>query len=129
MAEYQDSYETLRTFIPDDAPVHGVAENEYIFTDEQLEQFLVVAKGSVLRATAYANYALASSEALISKVIKTQDLSTDGAKVAEALIAKGDAMMKRADKEEEDDNFAFFQMIDFPVGDGRPELTEPYWRW
>lgn len=124
---YEESYDVLRTLIPDDAQVFGEQENEYMFADVQLEHFLGVGKGNVLRAAAYANYAIASSEAMISKVIGTQDLRTDGAKVAEALIAKGDALMKQADREAEEESFAYFSIIDFPVSNRRPELTEHLW--
>ena len=115
----------LRTLIPDDAAVFGPLGNEYMFSDEQLGHFLEVAGGSILRATALATYAIASSEALISKVIKTQDLATDGAKVAQALIAKADSLMAAAAAE---DQTSYFEIIDYGWDAHGPELTEDVWR-
>lgn len=118
----------LRTLIPDDAAVFGPAEDQYMFSDDQLGHFYKVGNGSPLRAAALANYALASSEALISKVIKTQDLATDGAKVAQALITKADALMKQADNADASADNAYFEIIDYGWGDYSPELTEGTWR-
>lgn len=119
------SVEILRTMIPDDASVFGDNEDEYLFRDEQLEQFLTVAKGSVLRATAYAVLAIATSEALISKVIQTQDLKTDGAKVAQALQEKANLLFRQADDEDANDSFDYIDIVPFSGwGFGRIELTE-----
>jgi hypothetical protein len=55
----------------------------------------------IRRAAADAVDALATSEALISKVIKTEDLQTDGAKLANALIQRAIQLRRQADKEED----------------------------
>lgn len=128
MTPTTDEIAVLRTLIPDDADVFGPGENEYMFSDDQIGHFFMVGQGNLLRAAAFANYALASSEALISKVIKTQDLATDGAKVAQALIAKADALMKQADNADAAADDAYFEIIDFGWGDYSPELTEGPWR-
>lgn len=57
---------------------------------------------SVRRAAAEALDAIAISETLIGKVISTQDLSTDGPKVAASLRAQADRFRVRADDEEYD---------------------------
>ena len=119
------SVEALRNMIPDDAEVFGPGENEYMFTDAQLESYLSIANGNILRATAYAVLAIATSEALISKVIQTQDLKTDGAKVAEALRGKAELLFKQADNAETGALFDYFEIVDFPGWDtGKIELTE-----
>jgi len=117
----------VRTLIPDTDMVFGDASNEYLFADQQITNFLTVGKGNVLRAAAYANYAIATSEVLISKKIRTQDLQTDGAVIAAQLIAKGKELMAQAAKE---DALAAidtsWRIINFGDGWGssRPELTE-----
>lgn len=116
----------IRSLIPDDAAVFGPMENEYMFTDTQIGHYYLAGGGNPVRAAAFAVYAIAVSEALISKVIKTQDLSTDGAKVAMALIAKGDALLKAADAADANSANDAFEIIDFGWG-GRPELTERVW--
>lgn len=119
--------ELVRVLIPDTDAVFGENGDEYMMSDEQIDAFLTVAGGSVLRAAGLACVAVASSEAIISKIIKTQDLSTNGAQIADALRENGKVLLARADKEEQDSDFAFFQVIDYPVGHYRPELTERPW--
>lgn len=68
-----------------------------LFTDDQVQGFLDVEGGSVKRAAAQALDTMASSEVLVSKVIKSQDLSTDGAKVADALRRHAAVLRTQAD--------------------------------
>lgn len=121
-----DDIRVTRTLIPDTEAVFGVSEDETMFSDTEIADFLTAGRGSTLRAAALANYAIASSEALISKKIGTQDLQTDGAAVADSLIKKGDALIKMAATTDAAANADFFQIIDY--GEGwyleRPELTE-----
>lgn len=109
----------FRTIVPDDAAVYGVNGDEYMFTDTQIDAFYTIGGGSHLRAAAYANYAIATSEAIISKKIVTEDLETDGAAIATALIKKGDALMAQADKENWDTFMLVPNSRNIP-----PELTE-----
>lgn len=67
----------VRTLIADDT-------EPCLFTTEQLGEFVLRA-GSTLLGAAMALDVIASSEALLSKKITTQDLSTDGPAVAESL--------------------------------------------
>lgn len=121
--------EYLRDQIPDNDAVFGESENEYLFSDATLDGYLVRARGSILRAAGYANLAIASSEAMISKVIRTQDLTTNGAAVADALRQVAKELFALADQEDaaaaraEND---FFYIIDYKQGwtHDRPELTE-----
>lgn len=112
----------VRALIPD---TEAAFDGETMFSNEDIETYLEVAGGSVLRAAAYAVYAIATSEALISKIIRTQDLSTNGAGVAEALHKKAEALAKRADAEEASGD-VYYNIVDFGW-DERPELTE--WNW
>jgi hypothetical protein len=115
--------EMMRVLIPD---VEQIYEGETLFADTDLDNFLSVAGGNVLRGAAYAILAIANSEALISKVIKTQDLSTDGAKVAEALRKNAEVLFARADAEALLAD-SFYIAIHDPYGPYPPELTE--WNW
>ena len=85
-----------------------------IFEDEELTQFLNLNQESVKRAAADALDTIASSEALLSKKITTQDRSTDGPAVADALRRHAEALRRQAQEEEAEgeDSFAFV----FPVG-------------
>lgn len=90
-----------------------------ILDDPQVEGYLAINAGNVRRAAADALDAIADSETLVSKVIKTQDLSTDGAKTADSLRKHADRLRAQA----EDDDFVF-DVIDYQPYPWGPELTE-----
>jgi len=69
-----------------------------LFTDAQIGTFLDMAGGRVKRAAALALETIATSEVLISKVIRTTDLQTDGAKVAAELRARAKALREEDDE-------------------------------
>lgn len=115
----------IRTLIPDKEQVF---EGDYLFSIEDIADFYTVAGGSALRAAAFAKIAIGDSEALISKVIKTQDLSTNGAQVAEAFRKSAETLLKRADEEDFVKNGFYSNIVDLNNWElSRPELTE--WNW
>lgn len=118
--------EKVRVLIPD---LEAIYEGTTLFEDSEIQIYLEVAGNSVLRAAGFAVLAIANSEALISKVIRTQDLQTDGAKVAEALGKQADRLFARADVEDNLSNGYFIDIIDYSDGwaTADPELTE--WNW
>lgn len=118
-----------RALIPDTELVFGSASDETMFSDTEIGYFILAGGGSVLRGAALANMAIATSEALISKKIKTQDLQTDGPAVADSLIKKANILFARADKEDQAELDSYFDIIDYSEGWGNypPELTE--WNW
>lgn len=79
-----------------------------LLSDDQLETLLTHFKGSTNRASARALRIIAASEVLVSKAIRTQDLSTDGAKVADALRRLAEDFDAEADAEEADDDGALW---------------------
>ena len=115
----------MRVLIPDNEQIF---DGDYLFSDNDLNAYLEVANNSVLRAASYAVLAIANSEAIISKIIKTQDLSTNGAAVADALRLTAKQLADRADKEDELAGEFYLNVVDYGVGQNRPELTEwNYW--
>lgn len=60
-------------------------EDNLVFSDAEISAFLALEGASVRLAAAQALDTIASNEVMVSKVIRTQDLATDGAKVADAL--------------------------------------------
>lgn len=96
---------------------------EQLFTDPQLQAFLTMAADSVNRAAAKALRTIAASELLVSKVIKTQDVSTDGAKVSAELRALAAELQAEADAAEADDS-EFFEFV--PFGDTSYNEGEEY---
>ena len=94
-----------------------------LFTDDQLRTYLSLNGDNVRRAAADALEAIAVSEVLVSKKIRTQDLSTDGP----AVSAERRALAKqlRAQADADDDAQAWFGFdVAWPT-DGRrpPELA------
>lgn len=110
----------VRALIPDQEQVDFSGEGvpEYIFSDASIQAFLSVSRGRgsarIRRAAAAGMRALAVSEGLIQKVIRTEDLQTDGAKLANALLLAARQSEEEADRdeEEEDDRYAF-AIVDF----------------
>lgn len=98
----------VRALLPDVEQVDFSGEGvpEYLFSDAHLNALLAAARGRgrsrIYRAAAMGLRAIAVSEGLIAKVIKTEDLQTDGAKLATALMAGAKAWEDQADKDDED---------------------------
>lgn len=113
----------VRALIPDTEPVF---DGETLFSDPEIQTYLDIAAGNVLRAAAYAMIAIANSEAMINKVIKTQDLSTDGSKVADSIRGAANTLMKRADDIERQEA-SYLAIVDYGGWYDNPELTE--WNW
>ncbi len=67
-----------------------------LFTDAEITAFLTL-EGGTKRAASQALDTLASNEVMVSKVIKTLDLATDGAKVAAELRARAAVLRSQAD--------------------------------
>lgn len=75
-------------------------EANLLLTDEQVTALLGLEGDNVKRAAAAALETIARSEALISKKITTQDLSTDGPAVAKALLDSATALRGQADSDD-----------------------------
>lgn len=100
------SVRRVRLLISDTDPANR------IFRVDQIQDFLDLEGGTVKLAAASALEVVARSEALISKVIKTQDLSTDGAKVAAELRASA-AELRRQVITAEGEADTGFDVLDF----------------
>ena len=96
-----------------------------LFTTLQIQAFLDLNADAVRLAAADALDTIATSELLVSKVIKTQDLATDGAKVAAELRARAKQLRDQvaATATAAADGF-FFDSVDPFGGAGVPELSE-----
>lgn len=93
-------------------------------TDTQIEGYLTLNDGHIRRGAADALDAIATSEVLVSKVIRSQDLQTDGAKVADALRKHADRLRDQADADDERDGWFGFDVVYPPTGRTHPEATE-----
>ena len=117
----------VRTLITDDGE-----SSQRLFSDAQLVNLIAHSRWSPLLGAAQALDIIASSEALLSKKITTQDLTTDGPAVAEALRAHAAALRKQyADEKAEVDDEADWgvEVVSMSQRPHRPEATEPRWPW
>ena len=64
----------------------------FLFREVEIDRFLGIEDGDVKLAAAQAIDTIADNEALVSKVLKTQDLATDGAKLAAELRKRATAL-------------------------------------
>ncbi|MET0417524.1 MAG: hypothetical protein ABW022_16040 [Actinoplanes sp.] len=67
-----------------------------LFTDDDVRGFLAIEGGNVRCAAALALETIATNEALVSKKITTQSLSTDGPAVSDALLKRAAELRKQA---------------------------------
>lgn len=91
----------------DDAGVNG----GFVFSDAEIQAFLNMEGGAVKLAAATAIDVNASNELLASKVLKTPTVTTDGAKLADALRRQA-TTLREQHYQQLDDDFAF-EVVDF----------------
>lgn len=104
----------------------------WVFTDAELTAFLSLEAGSVKRAAAQAIDVNATNEALASKVLRTPTLTTDGAKLADAMRKHADTLRAQADAADQladldDSGFALVNFNLHPTTGA--ELVERPLRW
>ena len=106
---YATAIGQVRLLIPDAEQLDNLQDltqaASYIFNDAQIQAFLTLYANNVKRAAAQAKLVLATSEALIQKVIKTADYTTDGAKLGAELRAQAKALQDEADKDDIMDSY------------------------
>lgn len=120
--DYSNAVGQVRALIPDVEPLEDPsdlsAEAEYIFSDSILQSYLALTRDNVYRAAAVAVNTLATSEALILKVLRSDDRVTDGAKLADSLGKRADWLKRQADEidDEEDlyEAFSIYPYIEHP---------------
>ena len=94
-----------------------------VFADTDVAAFLAMESGNVKRAAAQALDVIADDEALTSKAIRTQDLATDGPKIADSLRKRAAALRAQADQADADADEGFFALVP-QTNQHAPELTE-----
>lgn len=110
--------------------LNDVDEPNFVFSDDEIDAFLALEDDSVKRAAAQAIDTNADNEALASKVLKDHQLSTDGAKVAEALRKRAAALRAQADREDAlGDDDSYFEIVPTNGTGCGPELTGRQWPW
>lgn len=115
--DYTTAVGQVRLLIPDVEQLANLADPSapaaYIFNDSQIQAFLALYTNNVKRAAAQAKLVLATSEALINKVIRTADYTTDGAKLGAELRAQAAELKAEADKDEAEDSYEEIAIVSF----------------
>jgi len=119
---YFTSVGQTRLLIPDTA-VDTVFD--FIFSDEQITALLALFNGNVKRAAAQAKDIIATDQLLLVRVVRTDDLSVDGAKVAAELREQAKSLRAQADKDDEGELLDYFAIV-FPDRAVYPEAV-PVW--
>ena len=118
MIDYASPVGQVRLLIADTDP------DRLILSDNMISGYLGLhgvetgsaTRAQVRRAAADAIDAIATSEALISKVLRTQDVTTDGAKLADSLRKQAVSLRALADQIETEDAAAAtggFEVVEF----------------
>lgn len=110
--DYSTAVGQVRLLIPDVEQLENTqdptAAAAYLFNDAQIQALLALYTNNVKRAAAQAKLVLATSEALINKVIATYDFKTDGAKLGAELREQAKMLMAEADKDAMEDSYDTF---------------------
>lgn len=120
--DYTDPVGQVRLLITD------VSEDPdgQLFSDVQIGAFLAMRRDNVNRAAAKALVVMAASEVMVSKVIRTQDRSTDGAKVSAELRALAATYEAEADGADAAASASFFE-VEPLYAPAKPEGAEYRW--
>lgn len=116
--------------------INDVDEAHQVFTDAELDVFVLLEGSNIKRAAAQAIDTIADDEALTAKYVRDRDLTVDGPRVADSLRKRADTLRAQADRDEAraaevadptDDGF-FFGVVNTPTRPAcGPELTERPW--
>lgn len=120
--DYEAAIRQVRVLIAD-MGTPPLIDDPTLQTYLELQDWTEGARWAVKRAAADALEAIAVSEVLVSKKIRTQDLTSDGPAVAEALRKLAVGLRGQAD-DEDPDLGGVFEIIE--PGGGRLEAEE--WR-
>lgn len=102
-------------------------ESAFLLTDDQIRGLLAASGENVNRATAKALHIIATSEVLVSRKIRTQDLQSDGPAVARSLMDLAAEYERKADAEDGEGSFAGYVSPVPPEAYEAEEWRGPAW--
>ena len=123
--DYSTTIGQVRLLVPDveqlSDPANPSADAAFLFNDSQITALLALYTNNIKRSAAQAKLILATSEALINKVIRTADYTTDGAKLGAELRAQAAELRAEADKDDSEDSYEEISIVSF--------ITKPLNSW
>ena len=101
---------------------YGVdGEAAYMFSDSQIQALIALNRDRLKLTAAQLIDSIATNEALVSKKIRTEDLQTDGASVANALRLHAQSLRAEQKADDEEDSMEdSFHIVDMP-------FSRTYW--
>lgn len=117
-----DDIRRVRVLIPDTDAIYGTLENEYLFTDENIQDFIFLGNENLKWAAGLAKMAVGGSEALILKVIRNYETTTDGANLMRQWTIAGQRLVEQGKEEVQEGLLDYFEItgpahLDNGVGD------------
>lgn len=97
----------VRALIPDTDAIYGTGEDEYLFDDTAIEDFIYLGNENLKWAAGLAKMAVGGSEALILKVIRNYETTTDGANLMRQWTIAGQRLVEQGQAEFLDDSSYF----------------------
>lgn len=124
--EFDSDVGKVRVLIADTHQFDYDQDNKprYRLSDDEIKAFLEIADKKVYSAASAALWSIAANEALINKVIKTEDLQTDGAKLATELRLLARDMLNRQKELDEKEAALGDAFVYMPMG---YPYTNPDW--
>lgn len=129
----------VRLLIPDAEAIYGESGDQYMFSEDDINDFVELGRGSVKWAAGLAKITVGSSEALILKVIKNYETSTNGAVLMKEWVAAGQKLIEEGREDVDSGIFGYFDIVfqdsqlDYPEGSNRPIgaplHVSPPWGW
>ena len=111
----------VRLLIPDNDP------GNQAFSDDQIQTFLSLSGNRVFLAAARALEVIATDEALIYKIVRTDDLSVNGVTGADFLLNRAKQLRADQDKADAEEGNAFFLTFPDPLFGRTPEAMPTPW--
>lgn len=106
MIDYTSPIGQVRLLIPDTSLLENPrdlrADKTYLFSDDQISAFLAINNGNIKLAAADAIDVVGTDEAMQMLVISTDDKTTDGAKLLNAMLNRGKQLRAQAKQDELD---------------------------
>ena len=90
-------------------------QEEAFFEDEEIEALLGMEGNVVKRAAALGLETMASDQVMVLKVMKLLDVSTDGVKVSEGLLARASRLREQAERDEQAEEGGAFDVAELVV--------------
>lgn len=103
----------IRLLIPDAEQVHGPGGDDYLFSDDDIEAYYEEGFENTKCAAGLAKQAIGSSEALILKVVKNYETTTNGAAIMREWVAAGKLLYEQglAELAAADEDEGIFEVV------------------